>query len=152
MNLTTFKLAIDRLRKGIENENMEQIKEAFYELAGETIDTPAVDAEPEEEVREEEVRVSHVSKDLDFSIERQETDDKQRNARREPIQVGENQFTDDGIEDKNITTPDVALTPRKRPEATKVEVICHVCDKTYHVNPSLLGGEFYRCNECVGKQ
>ena len=152
MNLTLFKLAVEGLREGIKNENMEQIKEAFYELTGETAAPPTEDIKPKEEVREEEVRVSSVSKDLDFSIEREEPDDKRRTAKREPIQIGQNQFVDDGVEDADIITPDVPLTPRERPASEIVSVICHVCDKAYEVNPSILGGEFYRCDQCVGKQ
>ena len=67
------------------------------------------------------------------------------------ISVGENQFVDDGMEDKDIITPDISLTPRDRPPAETVEVACHVCNKTYQVNPVVLGGEFYRCDKCVDK-
>ena len=146
MNFTTLTAAIDTLRSGIENEDMEQIKKAFYELTGDAIDTP-----PKEEVQKEEVRVSTSSKDLDFSTEPKQETGKKRTTRREPIAVGKNQFTDDGMESKDVTTPNISLTPRSRPPAETVEVVCHVCKKTYQINPAVSGGEFYRCDGCVDK-
>ena len=148
---------IDKIKKGILDNDMQQVIEGFELLTGQEVrpkETTVGDLEllEQETTAEEVVKLSTSSKDLDFSTEpKKQSTGKQRTARREPISVGENQFVDDGMEDKDIITPDISLTPRDRPPAETVEVACHVCNKTYQVNPVVLGGEFYRCDKCVDK-
>jgi formylmethanofuran dehydrogenase subunit E len=40
---------------------------------------------------------------------------------------------------------------RSRAKAKKIKVECSVCGKTYMENPSLLYGEYHRCNRCGGR-
>ena len=148
---------IDKIKKGILDNDMQQVIEGFELLTGQEVrpkETTVGDLEllEQETTAEEVVKLPTSSKDLDFSMEpKKQNTGKQRNARREPIAVGENQFVDDGTEDKDIITPDISLTPRNRPAVEMVDVTCHVCDKNYQVNPVVLGGEFYRCDKCVDK-
>ena len=148
---------IDKIKKGILDNDMQQVTEGFKLLTGQEVrpkETTVGDLEllEQETTAEEVVKLPTSSKDLDFSTEsKKQNTGKQRTARREPILIGENKFVDDGTEDKDITTPDVSLTPRDRPPSETVEVVCHVCNTTYQVNPVVLSGEFYRCDNCVGK-
>jgi len=149
MNFNQLQKAVETLRGGIENGDMGQIKEAFYELTGERAENAAAEPAPET-VPEEEVRVSErtASKDLDFSVEPRQQG-KTRLGRKEAIVVGENQFVDDRIEANDVTTPEVPLTPRKRTPSKTVSKTCHVCNKTFDINPALVGGEFFRCDNCI---
>ena len=148
---------LDKIKKGILDNDMEQVIKGFELLTGQEVrskKTTVGDLEllEEETTAEETVKLSTSSKDLDFSTEpKKQNTNKQRTARREPIAVGENQFVDDGTEDKDITTPDISLAPRDRPPSETVEVTCHVCNRTYQVNSAILSGEFYRCDKCVDK-
>jgi len=40
---------------------------------------------------------------------------------------------------------------RSRSKAKKVKLECSVCGKTYMENPSLVYGEYHRCNRCGGR-
>ena len=149
MNFNQLQKAIDILREGIQDGNMEQIKEGFYELTGEAVEDTATESSPEEVSAG--VRVSEQaapSKDLDFSVEPRQQG-KTRLGRKEAIVVGENQFVDDRIEASDVTTPEVPLTPRRRTASKTVSKTCHVCNKTFDINPALVGGEFFRSDSCI---
>tara|TARA_R110000824_G_scaffold14985_5_gene63382 strand:- start:4869 stop:5315 length:447 start_codon:yes stop_codon:yes gene_type:complete len=145
---------IDTIKEGILTNDMEVIVQGFMALTGEEI-RPEGDPNPDpakkpERAAEETVQspVQVRSKDLDFSTEpRDEQDTKY--GKREPIAVGENQFIDDGIEAKDVITPEVPRTKR-RPPVTLVEVSCHVCGNKEEINPAYKSGTFHRCSRCVG--
>lgn len=68
-----------------------------------------------------------------------------------PVRARKNSWKDDGSfqlegEDEWATTR--KRTPRSRSKATKVEVECSVCGKTFMENPNLIYGEYHRCNRC----
>tara|TARA_Y100000593_G_scaffold28444_1_gene56752 strand:+ start:14066 stop:14530 length:465 start_codon:yes stop_codon:yes gene_type:complete len=151
---------IDTIKKGIINNDMGQIIQGFSVLTGEEV-RPArgkpeqqggSEPEPEKsgskphaEALQSPVQVR--SKDLDFSTEPREVES--RFGRKEPIQVGTNQFTDDGTEAKEVVTPDVPRTKR-RPPVKLVEVTCHACGSTEKINPAYKSGSYHRCGRCVG--
>ena len=149
---------IDTIKKGILDNDMEQVIQGFTALTGEEV-RPA-GGEPEQEKTSEpdtnrseshpeavQPSVQVRSKDLDFSTEPREVESKF--GRKEPIKVGSNQFTDDGIEAKDVTTPDVPRTKR-RPPVKLIEVKCHACGSTEMINPAYKSGTFHRCGRCVG--
>ena len=147
---------IDKIKEGIINNDMEKIIQGFAILTGEEIrpaggyaeEARTPDSKPEpatEETVQPSVQVR--SKDLDFSTEPREVESKF--GRKEPIKVGSNQFTDDGIEAKDVTTPDVPRTKR-RPPVKLIEVKCHACGSTEMINPAYKSGTFHRCGRCVG--
>ena len=138
---------IDKIKKGILNDDMEEIIQGFKLLTGEEVrpegrKTEEPESEPKETVQPP---VSVRAKDLDFSTKPKE----EEHGKREPIVVGENQFVDDGTEDKDITTPDVGRTTR-RPPVKMVEVQCHACGGKEMINAQYKSGEFHRCGKCVG--
>jgi|TARA_R110002020_G_scaffold259954_2_gene474111 hypothetical protein len=94
--------------------------------------------EPEEPKQE-------VSADFYVSIKNDNKD-----TRKRPVTGGENTWVDTG-EHKDIDTPDVDLTPRNRPPSRKVTKRCHVCGKDFSIDPSLVSGEFARCDTCTGR-
>ena len=139
---------IDKIKKGIINNDMEQIIQGFQMLTGEEV-RPEQEGKTEKPEPKEAVQppVSVRSKDIDFSTKPKEGQDSQH-GKREPIVVGKNQFVDDGTEDTDITTPEVKPTPR-RPPVELVEVACHICGEKEEVNPKYKSGQFHRCGKCV---
>ena len=81
----------------------------------------------------------------DFTVSRKE----QQNGR-QAVSARKNRWTDDGIEHMDIETPDVKRTARNRSKPGKNRVECHVCGKTFSINPALAFGEYHRCNKCTG--
>lgn len=78
--------------------------------------------------------------------------DSQSNARRkEAVKARKNEWEDTG-EFRDISTPDVERTPRRRPPPQKSDVECHVCGKSFKIDPRFAYGEYYRCNKCSGKR
>ena len=145
---------IDKIKKGIINNDMEQIIQGFQSLTGEEVrpEEPKTEEpkteEPKTDAKKTEQPSAPVrSKDLDFSTGPREQDTKY--GRHEPIAVGENQFVDDGTEAVDIATPDVGRTTR-RPPVKMVEVQCHVCGAKEMLNAQYKAGEFHRCGKCVG--
>jgi len=136
---------IDKIKKGIINNDMEQIIQGFQILTGEEVRPEESNTEePKADTKKIERPPTPLrSKDLDFS-----TGSGEEGGRHEPIAVGENQFVDDGVEAADITTPQVSPTPR-RPPVKLVEVTCHICGDKEEVNPKYKSGQFHRCGKCV---
>lgn len=101
---------------------------------------PAVSDEDSED-SEDTTRV-----DKEFKVNRKIKDTKRRTT----VKGGKNKWVDTG-EFKDITTPDVERTPRRRSAPKKEPVECHVCGKSFKADPRYLYGEYYRCNQCTGR-
>lgn len=67
--------------------------------------------------------------------------------RKEPVKARQNQWVDTG-EFKDITTPEVARTPRNRQSPKKVQAKCYVCGKGFEADSRFVFGEFHRCDRC----
>jgi hypothetical protein len=67
-----------------------------------------------------------------------------------PVQARENTWSDVG-EDSHIETPEFEKTPRNRPKPKTKSIQCHICSKTFHIAASLVYGEYYRCDRCIGR-
>ena len=81
----------------------------------------------------------------DFTVSRKE----QQNGR-QAVRARKNRWVDDGFEHMDIETPNVKRTARNRSKPGKKRVECHVCGKTFSINPALAFGEYHRCNKCTG--
>lgn len=73
------------------------------------------------------------------------------NRRREPVRGRENRWQDTG-EFRDIETPEVERTPRRRSPPKKVDVECASCGKSFKVDSRFVYGEYYRCNRCGSKR
>ena len=102
-------------------------------------------AKKQEEEQEIVADDEDVSVDSNFRVQRKES-----GPRREAVKARKNTWSDNG-EHKDIDTPDIEPTPRNRKKAHKVEKKCHVCGKVFPVHPSLISGEFWRCDRCIGR-
>ena len=66
------------------------------------------------------------------------------------IQNRVNKFHDDGTEARGVTTPEVALTERKRPPFKKIEQICQKCSSSVMINPAHKR-DYFICDKCIPK-
>lgn len=73
------------------------------------------------------------------------------NKRREPVRGRENRWEDTG-EFRDIVTPEVEPTPRRRQPPRKVDIECASCGKSFKVDSRFVYGQYYRCNRCGGKK
>lgn len=73
------------------------------------------------------------------------------NGARTPVKASNwNEWEDEG-EFKDIETPRGKKTPRNRERTKLIDVECHVCGKTFSMNPNYIFGEYQRCSRCVGR-
>jgi len=88
----------------------------------------------------------------DFTVIRNEDSLDQRKV---PVRAKKNQWSDTGEDrDPNFDPAKferMGKVARNRQRAKKETVECHVCGRTFQVNPSLVYGEFVRCNRCTGR-
>ena len=139
---------LQRIKEGIINNDMEKVIQGYAELTGEEVGiSTGGDETQTEEVSEPQVRMPKSATE-DFSIAHSDRD-QNKYTKSEKISAGENTFTDDGVEHKDVSTPEVNRTKRRSP-IKMVQVTCHVCGKSEEVNPAFQSGEFYRCSRCVG--
>ena len=82
----------------------------------------------------------------DFKVVRQQTA-----TGKPPVKFKKNNWEDDGAEFRDIETPKIKRTPRKRNAPAKKTVEGHVCGKEFTMNANLVYGEFVRCNRCTGR-
>lgn len=75
----------------------------------------------------------------------------ENSKRREQVRGKENRWQDTG-EFRDITTPDVERTPRRRQPPKKIDMECSVCGKSFKVDGRFVFGEYYRCNKCGSKR
>lgn len=68
-----------------------------------------------------------------------------------PVKARKNEWHDDGEEFRDVYTPKGERTPRNRQKSKKSEVECHVCGRTFQVDPKYVFGEYLRCNRCTGR-
>ena len=78
-----------------------------------------------------------------------------KNGKKQQIYLGprQNKYSDDGIEAKDVVTPDTPRVERARKpvEATKIEMTCQVCGKKEKVLRDYIYTEYYRCESCLLK-
>ena len=81
----------------------------------------------------------------DFTVSKKPSS---RKGGKTPVVAGENQWSDTG-EFKDVSTPEVPRSQRKRNPPKKVELTCHVCGKRFKILSSLVSGKFVRCDSCT---
>lgn len=156
MNLETLKESVEKIKEGIQQNDMVKIVAGYNQLTGENVH--AGEAEPEKEILREQVqeemqelpeKKETKSNELDFTVKRNNAGSKSKYTKPEKIVAGENKFIDDGSEHKDDSTPDYIPTKRNRSPVQFKEVRCHVCGETESVHPSTVGGTFHRCSRCI---
>ena len=104
--------------------------------------------EETEEVQQD-VPVKNINED--FRVTQSKT---QLERGRTPVRARKNRWEDTGefqLEGEEEWSSGRKRTARSRAKAKKVQLECSVCGKTYLEHPSLVYGEYHRCNRCGGK-
>ena len=90
-----------------------------------------------------------------FAMSKSKSNVIDKSGKKQPIYIGprDNKYSDDGLEAKDVKTPDTPRVERARKpaEATKVEMTCQVCGKKEKVLRDYIYTEYYRCESCLLK-
>jgi len=129
--------------KSLNPDQIAQFQQVFKTIG----DTMGV--ETKEEPKNEEAVSSKNTVNEDFTVSRNINE----STRRTPVKARKNQWVDTG---EFHVGEDEFESSRKRADRTrgktnKVELECSVCGKTYMEHPSLIYGEYHRCNRCGGR-
>jgi formylmethanofuran dehydrogenase subunit E len=133
--------------KSLNPEQMAQFQQVFKTIG----DTMGVETE-EQPQREETVSSSSKSSVTeDFRVIKSKTE---LERGRTPVRAKKNSWKDTGefqLEDGEEWGRERKRSTRARQKAQKVEIDCSVCGRTFMEHPSLIYGEYHRCNRCGGK-
>lgn len=75
---------------------------------------------------------------------------------RTPVRAKQNQWQDTGegrdpdFNPEEFKKKGIAARTREAPQ--EKSLLCHVCGRGFKINPSLVYGEYVRCDRCIGKQ
>ena len=156
------------LRKAIELEDEELIDMASQALSAvygqrDSEDIKSTEPEPVKNDPLDKHVMPNITKDI-FNENKADTDgdcifkirdENDKSSNRGGIPVNEvknrfNSFTDDGTEGKDIKTPAVEMTERRRPAFKTIEQVCKKCSSIVKVHPSHKR-DFFVCDKCVPK-
>jgi len=108
--------------------------------------------EPQKKLKEETVSSkprSNVTED--FRVVQNE----QLEKRKSPVRARKNQWVDEGEDRDPEFDPDkferMGKTARNRSKTKKRTLECHICGRSFSVNPAYVYGENVRCNRCTGR-
>ena len=141
---------LEQIKKGILDGDMVTVALGYKSLTGEDLhNTNAseakVDTPPSSPI------LSSSSDDFIAPSKKKDSESSgSRIARSSPIPTEgrENLFVDDGKEHKDVSTPDVELSPRHRNKFTMIEQRCQKCSKTFEVHP-IHKREHFICDRCI---
>lgn len=101
----------------------------------------------EEEISEE----SQSKVNQDFTVTR----NNELSRGKTPVKARRNNWVDEGEDRDPDFDPEkferMGKSARSRGKVKKRHVECHVCGRGFHLNESLIYGEYIRCNRCTGK-
>lgn len=107
------------------------------------VDPNIVKSKPDAEPKQLPSKTTVVTED--FRVVR----DDNVNKGKTPVKFRKNEWEDDGEEFMDVKTPRIERMQRQRDKAKKVEVECHMCGRTFSVNPKFVFGDYHRCNRCT---
>ena len=134
------------------NKLMDSLTPPSQEQTIQRSDLPTKKSRLEDQEQEETVSSkpqSNVTED--FRVVQNEQLDK----RKTPVRARKNEWVDTGEDRDPDFNPEkyerMGKTARNRGKVKKRTIECHVCGRTFQVNPSLVHGEYVRCNRCTGR-
>ena len=141
---------LEQIKKGILDGDMVTVALGYKSLTGEDLHNTntseaKVDSPPSSPI------LSSSSDDFIAPSKKKDSESSgNRIARSSPIPTEgrENLFVDDGKEHKDISTPDIELSPRQRNKFTMIKQECQKCSKTFEVHP-IHKREHYICDRCI---
>ena len=129
----------------LKNLNTEQ-KQALLEQLMSSLSEASVEEKPKQ--LEQDVPAKGGVNE-DFTVTR-DINESKRNV---PVRAKKNKWVDTGEIDQEVDeySSDRKRTSRTRGKTKKVQLECSVCGKTYMEHPSIVYGEYHRCNRCGGR-
>lgn len=134
------------------NRLMDSLTSSSQEQSTQRSDLPTKKSRLEDQEREETVSSqprSNVTED--FRVVQNEQLDKRKSA----VRAKKNQWVDTGEDrDPNFNAEKyerMGKAARNRSRAKKRTMECHVCGRSFQINPTLVHGEYIRCNRCTGR-
>lgn len=132
----------DDFIKSLSDEQKQMLLASLQPKSSEDEITAKPKSEPKKPVAKKQEPITITE---NFFVKRENEESRGRSA----VRARKNQWQDEG-EFRDIETPHGERTPRNREKAKKVEVECHVCGRTFQVDPRYVYGDYQRCNRCVG--
>lgn len=127
----------------------EQKAELLNSLAGSLKEDAPAEPEPKQEETVSSKPRSNVTED--FRVVQNE----QLEKRKSPVRARKNQWVDEGEDRDPEFDPDkferMGKTARNRSKTKKRTLECHICGRSFSVNPAYVYGENVRCNRCTGR-
>jgi len=137
---------LEQIKKGILAGDMDAVVFGYKSLTGEDLSTQEQKPTPK-------VAEKTPSSTDDFIAPSKKKDSKSngdRIAKNSPIPLAkrENLFTDDGVEHKDISTPEVELAPRQRNTFEMISQKCQKCQEIFEVHP-IHKRDHFICDGCI---
>ena len=153
---------LEQIKKGILEGDMATVALGYKSLTGEDLhgDEASVTEALPEFMASSQVKIdtppsspilSSTSNDFIAPSKKEDSENTGgRIARNSPIPLikRENLFTDDGTDHKDISTPDVELSPRQRNTFEMISQECQKCHKTFEVHP-IHKRDHFICDRCI---
>ena len=141
---------VKTLLESLTDEQKAQLVQGLISNMNQTVSRPPSKETP---IEQEETVSSKPRSNVteDFRVVQNE----QLEKRKSPVRARKNQWVDEG-EDRD---PDfdpakferMGKAARNRGKAKKRTIECHVCGRSFSVNPAYVYGENIRCNRCTGR-
>ena len=141
---------VKTLLESLTDEQKAQLVQGLMSNMNQTISKPPA---RETEIEQEETVSSQPRSNVteDFRVVQNDKLEK----RKTPVRARKNQWADEG-EDRD---PDfdpakferMGKAARNRSKVRKKTIECHVCGRSFDVNPTYVYGENIRCNRCTGR-
>ena len=141
---------VKTLLESLTDEQKAQLVQGLMSNMNQTVSRPPA---RETEIEQEETVSSKPRSNVteDFRVVQNDKLEK----RKTPVRARKNQWVDEG-EDRD---PDfdpakferMGKAARNRSKARKKTIECHVCGRSFAVNPAYVYGENIRCNRCTGR-
>ena len=144
---------LEQIKRGLLEGAMVRVALGYKSLTGEDLqdaETPSFEP-PEVDTPPASPILSSTSDDFIAPSKKEDSENAGgRMARNSPIPLikRENLFTDDGTDHKDISTPDVELSPRQRNTFEMISQECQKCHKTFEVHP-IHKRDHFICDGCI---
>ena len=147
--MANLEYAIRLMTMAIEkgDQNLIEMAQELIDSLESKQDTQETSPPKPEPVVKRESTVDNNVGDFIFQMKNEQDAEKQNGAPVNLVKNRVNKFVDDG-EDRDIATPDIKLTERKRRPFQKVQQMCSRCGSKVEVHPSHKR-EFFVCDRCI---
>jgi len=141
---------VKTLLESLTDEQKAQLVQGLMSNMNQTISKPPA---RETQIEQEETVSSQTRSNVteDFRVVQNDKLEK----RKTPVRARKNQWVDEGEDRDPEFDPakfeSMGKVARNRSKVRKKTIECHVCGRSFAVNPAYIYGENIRCNRCTGR-